>query len=55
METKTYFMCAVKFEDRVCIEFRRDTMAECLERINDLLAKHGPIKYLLIDKFEDEV
>lgn len=55
METKVYFMCLVRFEDRVTLEFERDTMKECLDRALELLESHGPIKYLLIDKFERKV
>lgn len=55
METKVYFICVVKFEDRVTLEFKRDTIEECLERATELLKMHGPIKYLMINKFEDEV
>ena len=55
METKTYFMCAVKFKDGVSIDFKRDTVEECLERINELLVKHGPIKYIVMEELEEVV
>ena len=55
METKSYILCCVRFKDNVSIDFKRDTVEECLERISDLLVKHGPIKYVVMEELDEIV
>lgn len=55
METKSYILCSVRFKDKVSIDFKRDTIEECLERISELLKLHGPIRYVVMEELEETV
>ena len=52
MQTEVYYACAVEFEDKVKYEFKKDSVCECLTRVNELSVNHGSFNYLLITKFE---